>query len=156
MDGDQHVLGLGKIVGNLHSLEVAIRVFLCEAHGETIQLPAAPSGTVAETHVTSFASLGGLIKEYNDCLSPAEQAHRVDPQAVTIRDAIAHGRLTSGAKEFPLTLVKFASRNSTGMIPVEFVQVISEQWLEDARKLAKQQIDNVQNCAKARKYKNLC
>jgi len=155
MDGDQHVLGVGKIVGNLHSLELVIRVFLCEADGEEIQLAAVPSGTVAETHLTSFDSLGDLIKEYNDCLSPSEQGYRVDPQAVKIRDAIAHGRLTSTAKEFPLTLVKFGFRNSTRMIPVEFVQVISEQWLEDTRKLIKQQIDNVQNCAKARNYQNL-
>jgi C1A family cysteine protease len=61
-----------------------------------------------KTYLTNYSSLGQLVDIYNRKLDVAEQrSYVVDRQVVTIRDAIAHGRLMAYSEEFPLTLYKF-------------------------------------------------
>jgi hypothetical protein len=154
VDGSAHLLGVGKIVGNLHSLELLLRLFLCEAKGEIIEFPKSQAGTMPETHLTNFMSLGDLIKSYNATLSATEKAHSVDPTVVQVRDAIAHGRLTSLSGTFPLTLYKFGRPDAQKMVPIEFAEQITEQWLDGRRHLILDQIRKVHECGKARKYKS--
>jgi hypothetical protein len=92
MEGTEHVIGLGKIIGNLYSLELLLRIFLCEANGENLEFPDSPTGTVQETHLTNYMTLGELINAYNSKLAPPEKSFLVDRSVVKIRDAIAHGR----------------------------------------------------------------
>jgi hypothetical protein len=153
MEGIDHLIGLGKIIGNLHSLELLLRIFLCEAHGENVMFPKSPTGTVPETHLTNFMSLGDLITNYNAALTKAEQAYLVDPTVFRIRNAIAHGRLTFLSRTFPLTLHKFG-KPKAGMAPVELVQVISEKWLDDSRVLIFERFEKISRCASARGYKS--
>ena len=152
MDGSQHLIGLGKIVGNLHSLELAVRAFLCEEAGENMGFPSFALGLGPLTHLTNFMSLGELIKTYNSKLTASERAFIVDDSVVTIRDAIAHGRLTTLSRDFPLTLYRFAKPQAGG-VPIEFVDVVSEQWLDQKRQLIFDQIEKIPQCAKMRGYK---
>jgi hypothetical protein len=152
MDGTEHVMGLGKIIGNLHSLELLLRVFLCGAKGDSLDLPASSTGTVRETHLTNFMSLGDLIDVYNSALSSPEKSFSVDRTVVKIRDAIAHGRLTSLSPKFPLTLHKFG-KPKAGLVPIELMEVLSENWLDEKRTLIRDQMEKIRQCAKARGYK---
>ncbi len=154
MGGTEHVIGLGKIIGNLHSLELLLRVFLCEANGENLEFSASSTGTVRETHLTNFMSLGALIDIYNSTLSPPEKIFSVDRSVVKIRDAIAHGRMTSLSATFPLTLHKFG-KPKAGLVPIELMEVISEKWLDENRQLIRDQMEKIPQCAKARGYKSL-
>ncbi len=152
MEGTEHVIGIGKIIGNLNSLELLLRVFLCEANGEKLEFPASSTGTVQETHLTNLMSLGDLIDAYNSTLTPPEKMFSVDRSVVKIRDAIAHGRLISLSETFPLTLHKFG-KPKAGMVTIELVEVISEKWLDENRKLIRDQMDKIPQCTKERGYK---
>jgi hypothetical protein len=154
MEPAEHVIGLGKIIGNLHSLEFLLRIFLCEANGENFEFPIGPTETVPETHLTNYMSLGGLITIYNSTLALTEKTFSVDCKIVKVRDAIAHGRLTSLSTTFPLTLYKFGKPRA-GVVITELVEVISEKWLDENRQLILDQMKKIPQCAKARGYKSL-
>jgi hypothetical protein len=104
MTEDDHLTGLGKVIGNFHALEHILRVLLCDAKGEKLEYPSSGASTVAETHLTNRESLRPIIEKYNDSLGPTEQQYRVDPTVVDIRDALAHGRIASAIDAFPVTL----------------------------------------------------
>ena len=154
MEGAEHTSGLGKIIGNLHSLELLLRVFLCEVNGESIEFPGLMTGTVPETHLTNYMSLGQLIDAYNSTLSRSEKLLSVDLSVVKIRDAVAHGRLSSPSPTFPLTLCKFGNPKG-GVVPIELIEVISGKWLDENRQLIRDQMNKILQCAKARGYQAL-
>jgi hypothetical protein len=150
MTADDHLTGLGKVIGNLHALEHILRIFLCDANCEALEYPSSGATTVTETHLTNHASLGPIIDEYNGSLGPTEQQYRIDPTVVDIRDALAHGRIASAIDAFPVTLFKFGKKDAAGNIPVERVDVLNESWFSDKRALLGKQIDAVLACSKGR------
>jgi hypothetical protein len=154
MNEDDHLLGLGKIVGNLHTLEFVIRIFLGDAAGQKLEIPKPTTAKLPETFITNFMSLGELIEKYNGVLTLAEKDYFVGGDAVKIRDAIAHGRQFSVTEGFPVTLYKFG-KVQNGMVPVEFAEVLSDDWLKKKREFLLVQIKNVLACAKGRGYKTL-
>jgi hypothetical protein len=154
MNQQEHTSGLGEIIGNLHALEMVLRVFLSEAHDENTELPKAGAKTVPETYLTNFLSLGQLIELYNDSLTSDERSYAIDTAVVDVRDAIAHGRLLSPTRGYPLTLYKFG-KPTNKVAPVERVDVISEGWVKEKRELVYQQVGKVAGCSKTRGYKNI-
>jgi hypothetical protein len=105
---------------NLTALESSLRFFLLKANGETFVAPKPGDADVPLTHMTNFASLGWLITEYNAKLNAEEsEGFALDESSVHVRDALAHGRLTSPSREFPLTLWKFG-RVKSGHVPIEY------------------------------------
>lgn len=155
MTGDDHLTGIGKIVGNLHALEHVLRIFLCEAYGEKIEYPASGVMELAETHLTDYASLDKVVAAFNASLSAQEQQYRVDPAVVKVRDALAHGRVTSLSASFPVTLYKFGRASNNKRVPVEYSEVLSKEWFEEKRKMLWDSICNVTECSKSRAYKYL-
>ena len=104
MTAEDHILGLGKIIANLHALEYVLRIFLCEANSEMVQIPLAGTIQLLKTHLTNYDSLGVLIDKYNASLSANENKFRINREVVRVRDAIAHGRAASESATFPLSL----------------------------------------------------
>lgn len=155
MTDDEHLIGLGKVIGNFHALEHVLRIFLCEANGEKLEYPSSGATRVAETHLTNQKSLRPIIKEYNDGLAKVEQQYKVDLTVVDIRDALAHGRIASAIAAFPVTLYKFGAKDASGQICVERVDELSESWFSDKRTLVRKQLDAVIECSKSRSYKYL-
>jgi len=150
MNSDDHLLGTGKIVGDLHALEFVIRIFLAEAASQKIELPGPTTRQLPETFVTNYMSLGDLIDTYNSVLESSENAYAVGTEAVKIRDAIAHGRVFT-SEDFPVTLYKFGKVND-GMVPVEYAEVLSVDWLNQKCEFLMMQISNVLQCARKRGY----
>jgi len=153
MTGEDHLIGVGKIVGNLLALERLIRIFLCRAAGEKLEYPTESTEQLPETHLTNYDALGDLIDEHNAGLSEAEHEYRVDSAVVEVRDALAHGRASSKHQGFPLTLCKFGRPDSSKMVPVEFFAVLDQARFDAQRASISVQIDAVVNCSKSRKYK---
>ena len=155
MTDDDHLIGLGKIIGNLQALEHVLRIFLCEVHGQKIEYPASGIAELAETHLTDFASLDKVVAVYDASLSAQEQQYRVDPAVVKVRDALAHGRVTSLSTTFPVTLYKFGRADGNKRVPVEYAVLLTKEWFEEKRKLLFGSIQKVTGCSESRGYKYL-
>jgi hypothetical protein len=122
MNYDDHCIGLGRLMGKLHSLEVTLRIFLTQAN---------PS----ENYITNRDTLGKLVKKYNGQLSKNERSlHSVDTSVVDIRNAIAHGLVSGSRMGFPLTLFHVASGLKARM---------TVKWFRNQRTLAQEQIDRI-------------
>jgi hypothetical protein len=130
---DDHALGLGRIVGTLHSLETAIRLHLRRAENDgrldspealvSLQVGAA----VDETAFTNYDTLEKLIKSYKGMVLPECQ---VDAAVVSLRDALAHGRVFgSSATKMPHRLLKF-ERPKNGKTEVAYSELLDSAWFE--------------------------
>lgn len=142
---DLYALTLGKLMGNIASLELSLRMALYRS-----QTPAKPGERVMvsltevtqgsllpENWITSWHTLKQLLEEYN----------RRNPQApvprdiVDIRDAFAHGRVLTADPLKPLTLVRF-SQPKDGQVRVERVHTLTIDWMN-------QQIHHVRDVVNA-------
>ena len=133
---EKYLLALGKIVSNLHGLEVLLRVFLHNVdkkrYGTSppeVALNKINVGVaVPENYFTNYDSLGDLIQKYNNLVAKlGEQELRIDETIVTLRDAIAHGRVLGLKPEPPFQLYKFG-KPTKKQVPV--IDIID---LTDAR-----------------------
>ena len=139
MDHNDHCLRIGYIHTNLAALETALRFFLLKVNNETFTSPKPGDTDMPLSHMTNFASLGWLIKQYNGKLDLSESAEfAADEQCVHIRDALAHGRLVAPMKEYPLTLWKFGQVKA-GRVPIEYNDVLTIDWLDKSWKMIDQQ-----------------
>jgi hypothetical protein len=92
MDYKDHCLRVGYIHMNLTALESSLRFFLLKANNETFAPPKAEDTETPLTQMTNYASLGWLIKEYNNKLDAKELPQfAIDNASERIRDALAHG-----------------------------------------------------------------
>ncbi len=137
---DDYAKHLGGLLGNLQSFEFLLRRFLQNLPGA--RPLGVPSGTdiyslgvgsiLPESEITSYDSLGQLIGKYN-----AEMLNRggspLDTSLVSIRDALAHGRVSSAVVEGHLRLIKF-DRPVNGLVRVTFNEIVDEQWLSANKK----------------------
>jgi hypothetical protein len=159
MTGDEHIAGLGKLLANLHSLELTLRIFLAKANGQmegeqNCTFPEPGTKSVWESFLTNWDSLRQLIDKFNGTLSPAEfPKYRLDPSIVQARDAIAHGRLCAKVPEFPLTLWRFGKPNESGTVSVEQITELTSAWFREQGNSAYEQMRRVVSCAKARDYR---
>ena len=126
MNADDHALGLGRLMGNLQSLEATIRIFLARTDPSTNSIIGGPT-------------LGPLIEEYNDQLA-GDEPYSIDQQVVTIRNALAHGLVFPPSNmRLPFTLFH-AGRS--------FVMTVD--WFQDQQTLVRAQIKRIVACAKKR------
>ncbi|MFC2003537.1 hypothetical protein ACFLV4_06325 [Chloroflexota bacterium] len=130
-------INLGKLISNLHSLEVSIRTFLfiknigldsSKEHAQSLRnLKVGQS--VTENHFTDYDTLKTLIKIYNKEVSKFDSELIVDETIVGLRDALAHGRVFSFEPFSPMILLKFSKPNSGNTI-VEFMAIMTTEWFD--------------------------
>jgi hypothetical protein len=129
----EHATQLGKVIGNLLSLEYLLRLYLYdralitphEPFPKGFKLEATSVGSgVPHNALTSYDSLKQLIKLYNVYV-PAQL--KLDESLVNLRDAIAHGRVSAPAKDAPLKLMKFSDPRR-GPITVVISEELSPEW----------------------------
>jgi hypothetical protein len=126
MNADDHALGLGRLMGNLQSLEGTIRIFLTRTD---------PS----KNHLISRDTFGPLVDKYNDQLAN-DEPYSIDQQVVTIRNALAHGLVFAPSNmSLPLTLFHG-----------DLSYVMTVDWFQDQQTLVRVQIDRILACAKKR------
>lgn len=154
MTFDDHTQGIGRIVTNPQSLGLYLRIFLCESRGEQPRLPAIGDANVQMTTLTNCASLNQLIAAYNAGLTVQEKNHAIGTEIVTLRDAIAHGRILGIRPDVPVTLYKFG-QPIAGRVPVQMRVEISEDWLSQKMQLVHDQVLKIAACANSRGYRNI-
>lgn len=152
MNHDDHNIWIGRLVGNLGSLEFVLRLFLAEGAGQKVVLPTPDDKQVPTTFVTNWDSLSDLIGKYNAKLTSIEaRTFRVDHDASKVRDSLAHGRLMSATPEPPFTLFRFGKPDGD-TVRVERVETVDAAWLRRNVDFTHGQILRVVRCAQARGY----
>lgn len=141
---NEYNIRLGKLVSNLQSLEFILRAFLQQLpdsrpfgvpKGEDIyQYPIGSELPLNE--ITSWDSLGELINKHNKfAVSQGEQ--EIDRSIVELRDALAHGRVSSLSPNDSMHLIKFSKPNNN-KVRIEYNEILSLDYLN-------QQIHRVYN-----------
>lgn len=132
MQPSEHASYLGQLVANFQCLETWLRLALLKlettqhAHAETEFERIAVGASLAENELTDYASLGELIQRFNTRMT-AKGAKAVNVALVSVRDAIAHGRVIGTASGFPLRLLKF-SKPKAGHATLVFNEVMDRNW----------------------------
>jgi len=150
---DNHALHLGKLIGNLQSLEALLRVYLLKiAQRQTPPASAGPSywslsvgDVVAEDAFTNYDSLGALIGKFNADVQSRDATLRVDTAVVPVRDLLAHGRMAADSPDpSRLKIVKF-DKPTGGSVKVVASALMDEVWFKAKNDLVFTQLQHVHN-----------
>jgi hypothetical protein len=152
---EQHANQLGSLVANFHSLEFVLRIFLNRLpNARSIGVPLGTNiytlavGTeLPENDLTSYETLGELIKRYNLEVTAHKAGDPIDPSLVIVRDALAHGRVSSNEIDEPLRLLKF-DKPSKGYVRITFNELMNEPWFKAQKKRVYDAIFIVHNAYK--------
>jgi hypothetical protein len=135
MNQNEHALYLGKLIADFQSLEFALRAFLINneiASGvsfpESINLNQLNVGDlVSENAFTNYDSLGQIIEKYNNLPKIISSGLTIDKTLIDIRDALAHGRISTDIPSTELKLLKF-SRPKGKQVEVTFSVTMTKEW----------------------------
>ncbi|MBW1779731.1 MAG: hypothetical protein JRL30_03230 [Deltaproteobacteria bacterium] len=130
MEQEDHIKGLGVLISYFHALEFILRGVLKNQEKEKsnkVNYSTLKMGdSVPEDPMTNYDSLGALIKKYNKI---APNNLKIDSEIITIRDAIAHGRVFSDTQNLPMKLFKF-EKPENGVTSVKFAQTLDKDWFQ--------------------------
>lgn len=136
MTSDEHILFLGKLLGNLHALETSLRIFLSSRPGaqpiydtpglDILDLPV--GSELPESEFTEHVFLSELVKRFN-ILASAEGAATIDLQVIDLRNALVHGCVFGRKSEFPVHLLKF-SKAANGRVTLEMNSPMTTNWFD--------------------------
>lgn len=121
---------LGRIVGNLQSLEFALRAFLLATHNESpsIQYHLLQNGDeIEEDSFTNYDTLGDLVQKYNSQINKINTDLCISDEVIQLRDALAHGRIFTIHPEKPLRLLKF-NKPQHGKVTVTHSEEMNQEW----------------------------
>jgi hypothetical protein len=142
MTPEEHALELGRVLGNLQGLEFLLRgclsYWIAEASPQQKQadIYSVPVGSrVPLSSVTGYQTLGELIDLFNR--HRPRGSPQLGKQAVALRDALAHGRVSSAAENEQMRLVKFSRPLPPTFKEVEvtYNAVMTTEWFSEQRRL---------------------
>lgn len=131
-DFELHALNLGKLVGNLLTIEMAARMFIAKHEAKlnvnfAKQLPTIKADDLVENDAfTNPDDLWQTLSKYNK-RAPSEYKVSTD-EIVALRDALAHGRAFGFGSKRHLRLIKFSRKKIGGKIKVELVKDMDDEW----------------------------
>jgi hypothetical protein len=135
-----YALALGKLFGNLGSLDVALRAALYAAH-PSIPGPfrnAQPytslnvGDQVEENWITKHCYLSDLVSAYNTLRSELGRPQQtIDLGIVDLRNALAHGFVTAPAAGGTLTLMKFGKGRAPRSLQVTAKIEMTPEWMAE-------------------------
>jgi hypothetical protein len=146
-----HALRLGKLLGNLQSLEALLRLYLLK-----IGTGATPGGatrkpywdlvvgeTVDDDEFSNYDTLGQLVAKYNRDIAIREPTLSVDTRVIAVRDLLAHGRIAGTAQDTTtLKAIKF-HKPQGGKAIVSVSALLDDEWFDTNIACCMAQIDNV-------------
>jgi len=138
-DEEKHVRAVGALIVNLQSLEFLLRGFLSTVYDSDAKglIPGMPPNlttlhvgqSVPENYITNYDNLVQLIEKYNAFLTKKDISLLLDKQLVTLRDALAHGRVFQEQSRTKFQLLKF-DRPANGQVQVVFSETMDDQWFK--------------------------
>ena len=144
-------LHLGKLLGNLHSLEVLLRVYLLgfaqnggpSAASKVAYWNLSVGDAVEENEFTNYDTLGKLIDRFNANVEPQDPKLRLDTAVVSVRDLLAHGRVSADQPSPDrLKILKFG-KASGGVVKVTACALMDEKWFAEQNTLVREQLFRV-------------
>jgi hypothetical protein len=140
MTSDEHVLYLGKLLGNLHALEMSLRAFLMNRPGarpvhhihgaDVLGLPV--GSDLPDSDLTSRAYLSELVRQFNE-IAASESTPLIDENVIEVRNTLAHGCVFGAAAAFPVHILKF-SKPSSGKVQILANEAMTREWFERQHK----------------------
>jgi len=136
-ESERYYRNTGKLVANMQSLEFVLRAFL---HGdEMVRGTTSPTPTeynkmkqgdiVLKNAFTNYDTLRDLIRKYNSDSRILSAQFTVDEALADIRDAIAHGRVSSSDPSGPSRLLKFNKPNKD-KVELVFSELLTKDWFQ--------------------------
>ena len=131
-DFERHALNLGKLVGNLLTIEMAARMVIAKHESKSgvnfaTQLPTVKAGDLVDNDAfTNPDDLRQTLRKYNK-RAPSEYKVATD-EIVDLRDALAHGRSFGFGNMKHLRLLKFSRKKIGEKIKVELVKDMDDEW----------------------------
>jgi hypothetical protein len=132
---EMHALNVGKLVGNLLSLEFLARIAIIKldtsaaAQVQTQLLQVNEGDWVEVNALTNADDLTRTLENYNK-RTPVE--YRVEIKPITkLRDALAHGRMFGHGQlktNAHLRLLKFSRKKQYNKVQVDLVVDMTEKW----------------------------
>ena len=146
MTPDEHYRLLGKLMAHLQSLEFILRAFL---QGLPSARPIGiPYGTdiytypvdteLPESEITSYDSLRDLIEKFNIEMKRLDLP-TVGATLVHLRDALAHGRVSSPTPDDTMRLLKFG-KPEKARVRIVFNQQMTKPWFRSQIQRVRQAI----------------
>ena len=142
-----HALTLGKLVGNLQSLEMGARMVIVKldqsaAEQVETQLPQARARDSVELNAfTNADNLDQTLEKYNKRAS-LDCRIEVVP-IVRLRDALAHGRTFGIGSIKHLRLLKFSRKTKDGRVPVELAEDMTAEWFDENIRMLNNALEKV-------------
>lgn len=146
-----HVLRLGKLLGNLQSLETLLRIYLLKvgsavADTRVVKKPywdLVVGDIVDDDEFSNYDTLGKLVAKYNLDISKRESSLCIDTQLIAVRDLLAHGRIAAAAADTAsLKVVKF-EKPQDGKAVVSASVLMDDDWFDTNIANCRVQIENV-------------
>ena len=146
---EAHALSLGKLTGNLQSLEMGARMVIVKldqraAEQVQTQLPQVKAGDLVELNAfTNNDDLTQTLEKYN---KRAPLACKIDTgPIVSLRDAVAHGRMFGFGSMKHLRLLKFGRKAKNGKVLVELAVDVTDEWFHENIRILDQALGKVGN-----------
>ena len=140
-EAETHAGLVGKLLSNLQTLEFLMRLYLVGPDELGFEMFSLKTGDrVPSGPMTNYDSLDQVRRRYNEHVAPEE---RVSDWNVTLRDALAHGRLVSNQPAGPMRLFKFDRPATDGSVLVLQSWTLDEDWLGEQVQNASDDIDRV-------------
>lgn len=142
-----HALSLGKLMGNLQSLEMGARmaiVTLDKRAAEQVQsqLLQVKTGDLVELNAfTNRDDLTQTLEKFNK-RTPYECRIDVRP-IVSLRDALAHGRTFGFGPVRSIRLLKFGQKVTAGKVPVELAVDMTDDWFRQHIQILEQALEKI-------------
>ncbi len=134
---ERHFTNTGKLVVNMQSLEFVLRGFLHNdeiARGITSTTPTdynkmKQGDIVLKNAFTNYDTLRDLIRKYNSDSRIQSSKLTINETLADVRDAIAHGRVSSSNPSSTMHLLKF-KRPNKDKVEVAFSELMTKDWFQ--------------------------
>lgn len=130
-----HALNLGKLIGNLLSLEMGARmviVKLDQRAARQVQTQLSQVNVGDQVEVNPFMNEDDFtqtLEKYNK-QAPHDCRVNIDP-IVRLRDALGHGRVFGFGTVKRLRLLKFSRKKTDGKVSVELAEDMTDEWFSE-------------------------
>jgi hypothetical protein len=144
---ESHALKLGKLTGNLQSVEMGARMVIVKldqwaANQVQTQLPQVRTGDLVELNAfTNEDDLTQTLEKYNK-RAPLDCRIDID-SIVSLRDALAHGRTFGFGSVKHLRLLKFSRKTKDGKVLVELAEDMTDEWFREKIRILDQALEKV-------------
>jgi hypothetical protein len=151
---DIYAYHLGSLIGNLHSLEVLLRVAIASPGEHTASI----GQMVDAGSIRPPARLATLIQQYNAKVEQTHPHHRLAHfnEVTKLSETLAHSVVHAASNKSPLQLVEYGPHpNASDTAVVERAYEMTPEWMECQRGLVWKSIQSVTSYLRERGTKPL-